>query len=587
MSTIAEQNLRQIRDSMEVYCGMTARSNANLTFAVTGDVAVKDTNANTSLDTETWSMIRFADFQGDGFPLDGSCILKEATIEGSLENGKAGIRTDIGGTATVTIGNTTSVDIAALTIVVTSGTGTITANGVVYQARRSVIIPVNANRITLVIASDDEERRLEIASITPGVSIAFDNNNLVSVSLDLRSDLSIIGGDFPISAIEIQAYWPDDIAEAISNIADDVPIWYYAGYDGDYSPTRNFYLSEPASQTDGLLTIKGEDASSRLADADSVEIQRLDSSSQNGSKVLYEWFVKLIKQSGIKLDYRQKSPAVNTSASSGVRTMIMQGGNARDYIQEIMTIAHTHTFWPVFVDAGIPRITWSKPTSKWDIYEEDCGDVTQIVDRNLARLIADGDYGIYNTVVRENAWSTIQKDISIKENQQIIKNFSDSELYWAYQVSYRKNYVWRRINSVAWIPSKTSVQKTVTEKKKKVKKWFYRPTLYGKRLKVSIDSKKLVPASKRSGSTAKVSPLAIGKLYQSGILIYPRYDRLFELSNLSGSFTWKGNPKMQPRDVFTFHHLDGTTTVCTIESIELRHSEGGTTAEIVYREGIV
>lgn len=587
MPTIAQQNLRQIRDSMEVYCGMTARSSVNLTFAVSGDVAVKDTNANASLDTESWSMISFADFQGDGFPLDGSCILKEATIEGSLEDGKAGIRTDIGGTATVTVGNTTTVDIAALTIIVTSGTGTITANGVTYQARQTVIIPVNASGITLEITSDDEERRLEIASITPGISISFDNNNLVSVFLDLRSDLSIIGGDFPISAIEIRAYWPDDIAEAISNVADDVPIWYYAGYSGDYSRTRNFYLSEPASQNDGLLTIKGEDASAKLADANTTVLQRLDSSSQNGSKVLYEWFVKLVKQSGIKLYSKEKSPSVNTSMSSTVRTMIMQDGNPRDYIQEIMTIAHTHTFWPVFVDAGIPRITWTKPTSKWDIYEEDCGDVTQIVDRNLARLVSDGDYGVQNTVTRENTWSVIQKDISIKANQQIIKNFSESDLYWSYQVSYRKNYVWRRLNSVAWIPSKTSVQKTVTEKKKKVKKWFYRPTLYGKRLKVSIDSKKLVPASKRSGSTAKVSPLAIGKLYQSGILIYPRYDRLFELSNLSGSFTWKGNPKMQPRDVFTFHRLDGTNTVCTIESIELEHEEGGTKAKITYREGIV
>jgi hypothetical protein len=58
-------------------------------------------------------------------------------------------------------------------------------------------------------------------------------------------------------------------------------------------------------------------------------------------------------------------------------------------------------------------------------------------------------------------------------------------------------------------------------------------------------------------------------------------------SNETGSFTWKGDPRMQPRDVFTWHFLDGTTELRTVETINLKHEGGGTVATITYLKGIV
>jgi hypothetical protein len=43
---------------------------------------------------------------------------------------------------------------------------------------------------------------------------------------------------------------------------------------------------------------------------------------------------------------------------------------------------------------------------------------------------------------------------------------------------------------------------------------------------------------------------------------------------------------MQPRDVFSFHRLDGSEELCTIETITLTHEGGGTKAEVTYRKGI-
>lgn len=586
MPTIASENQNQIRTGMEVHCGLTARASTNLSFTTSGDIAAVDSNISASLDTEDWTMRSLADFSGDGFPLDGSCVLLDTSATGSLEDGKIGLRSDIGGSFAVTA--SASSEITAVTVDITSGAGTITANGTTYAIRRVVVIPVNATSISMTITSDDPERRVEIASVTPGVVLEFDSENLISVDLDLRSDLSIVGSELPISAIEISAYWPDDISESITNVNDDVPIWYYAGYPGDYSTVRYFYLSESATQIDGILSIRGEDAVGKLEDADNVPLRRLDTRKRLGHVNLYNWMKSIIKGAGIKLSYAESSPTA-VGNDNTISPMLLLEASPRNYVQDIMSLSHTGTFWPTFVDAGIPRLTHTKPSSSWDIYEEDCGEVTRIVDRNLAKLKSGSeDYGLSNTVTRADSWTVIQSDISIKSGTKITKNFAD-QYYWQYSVAYKRNnaFTFALPNKVQWTASKTSVQKTVIENGKKVKKWYYRPTLYGKELSVTVNAKALTPSTKRPGRTEIVEPLAVGKLYQGSTLIYPNYARLFDMSNVSGSFIWKGNPKMQPRDVFTFHRLDGSTEVCTIESIEMHHEEGGTHATITYRQEVV
>lgn len=592
MSIIDIQNAKQIRDPFEIHCGITARSDTDLSFSMSGDIAASDSNLNAAIDNELWSMRSLADFQGEGFPLDGSCVLLDTADAGSLASGKVGLRSDIGGTMTAVV--TGDAEILALTVEVTSGSGTITANGTTYPAQQMVVIPVGAQSVTLTIASDDAAHRIEIGSITPGLDLSFANEDLISVELDLRSDLSIVSPAWAISSITIKAYYPGDLSAIIPNVGNDVPIWYYAGYPGDYSPVRHFYLSGPAEQLDGVLTFSGEDMSGKLEDAKNVPIQRLDTVAYAGRRDLYNWFTGIIEGAGIKPNSIE--PAPSTSGSLGTaRSVVMLDASPRDHVAAIMNLAHNGTFWPVFVDAGIPKITWTKPTSKWDIYEADCGEVKRSISRNVAKLETNdsNDYGVQNETVKATAWTTLESSLKITKGVRVTKNFNDA-WYWAYSVDYKQDnkFIWSLLNSVQWIPLQTSVQKKVRTGTKKGKavytnKWFYRPNLYGKLLTVNVLSRSLVPSVKRSGYTAEVSPLGIGSVYQGTTLVYPNYPGLFSISNVTGSFRWKGDPRMQPRDVFTFHRLDGTTEVCTIESIQLTHEEGGTMAEISYRKGIV
>lgn len=587
--SIDTENLKAIRPAMDVHCGLTYRTTAALTYTISGGVKVQDTNISTALANSEWDMRHLADFKGGGFPLDGSCELYQAQAA-SLDAGKIGIRSDIGGTFTVAV--TASTNIAALTVAVTSGTGTITANGNSYEAQRLTIIPVNATSVTLTIASDDADDRIEVASIIAGVVLQFDNTNLISVDLDLRADLSIVKPTWQVSGIEIQAYWPNDISSAVANIGDDVPIWYYAGYPGDYSDTRNFYLSEQVTMEQNILTIRGEDQSRKLNDAKNVALQRLDTTAKNGWRSLYQFFRNIIQNAGVKAVSVQTAPAESGNVTTN-RNMILTDAPRADYVADIMNMAHVGTFWPTFVDAGIPKISWSKPTKKWDIYEADCGDVKRFYERNISKIATEStnEHGVANTVTKQTGWTVIEEGITIKAGVPQIRNFSYPEWYWQYQVGYKKNnsFDWATLDSVKWTPTKTTVKNTadgyVGKVITKVAEYSYKPDLGGKRVVVTMDARATTIA--RPGYTEYVDPLALGKCYQGTTLLYPAYSRLFNISNVSGSFTWKGHPKMQPRDVFAFHRLDGTTETCTIETIELKHDGGGTQAAITYRLGVI
>lgn len=588
--SINTENAYSIRKAMEVHCGLTYRTTDTLTYTISGNVKLKDTNISTSLANSEWDMRQLADFSGDGFPLDGSCELYDGEDTASLAAGKLGIRSDIGDTFTVAV--TASGTIAALTIAVTSGSGTITANGVSYEARRITVVPVNALSITLTVTSDDADDRIEIASIIPGVVLDFTNDDLISVNLDLRSDLSIVNPSWQVSGIEIEAYWPNDISSAVANVGDDVPIWYYAGYTGDFSETRNFYLSEQVTMENNIISIRGEDQSHKFEDAKDLALQRLDSTNRNGWRTLYIYFRNIIQNAGIKPVSIQAPPNESGTATTN-RCMVLTQGQRRDYVADIMNMAHVGTFWPVFVDAGIPKITWTKPTSKWDIYEEDCGDVKRFYERNVAKITTEStnEHGVSNTATKGTTWELIEEGVTIKKNVPQIRNFSYPQWYWSYSIGYKKNdkFDWQTLDSVKWTPSQTTVKRKVTDVVTKVmaqvQEYAYKPNLYGKIVTITMDNRAVTMA--RPGYTETVDPKALGKCYQGTTLLYPNYARLFNISNVSGSFTWKGHPKMQPRDVFTFHRLDGSTEICTIETINLKHEGGGTQAEISYRLGVI
>lgn len=569
MPTIADANANTIRPGMQVFCGITYAGDAELSFEVE-DALIYD-------NLENEEPANLTDLAGDGFPLDGSCVEYTAGMDG------IGAISDVGAIMTITV--TSTAVIPGVTIRC-SGEGEVHVEGEVYPLRDGMVVPVD-RRWALLEFHSVEGRRIIVWNISAGANITWTNKDIVSVVVALRSDLSVVTQDLQTSDIEIQAYWPDDISEVVTAIGDDAPLWYYAGYPGDYSPMRTFYVCEEINQEDNIITIKGEDAMGRL---DYETEAMLLSAARNGpARSLYSIIMDLIKDAGIQVSC-QSRPA----AQPGSGRIIIPEATAGEIVANIMHLAHSGTFWPTYVDAGIPRLTWSVPTKKWDIYEEDCGSVSIELVRNVRKLLpSDKKYGIKSTVSDKDSSAPVDLIGAIDEVDDVHPETLDFDGYW------ENVQVYGAAKLVSYTLTEAVYEHGQTKASKAVKAWLSvaknknelgdsQAAVFGREIKITRDTSS--QRIGRLGTTETIEVLSLGTEYfdeEKTQLAYPRYARIFELRNESGKFTWKGNPKMQPRDVFRFHRLDGSYYNCTIQEIILTHEGGGLTAEITYRKGVV
>ena len=268
-----------------------------------------------------------------------------------------------------------------------------------------------------------------------------------------------------------------------------------------------------------------------------------------------------------------------------------------------MALAHVNltsvgggNFWPVYVDAGIPTLRHSKPTAKWDIYEEDCGSVVRSAERNIRTLKPDKtDYGLTSTCAVGKKMEVAKFDGCVK-GKRTTKTLNDG---FYVNLSVDPGTVeWQSANKLIFIPGQMWKTKKVT-KYKRVKGKKVKYTVEQKVKKVDKGTVKVygypvtptrlakTQTKKRPGVTEETQVLVYGQLKAADALVFPNYGCILSASNLTGSFAFKGDPRMQPRDVFTFHRLDGTTELCTIESMTLKHQGGGTSADLTYRKGVV
>ena len=584
MPTIASENLKNIRQGMDVFVHVQQVQNAALT--VTQNNA-KLYDLTTLQDTDI-TVRSLTDLQGAGFPLDGSVVLYDSTVTASAENGKLGIRSNVGSAMTVTVSASTTINALTLQI---QGNGTITANGVTYDAREVVVIPVNATSVVITV-TPDSGNRITIENILPGIVLDFDNNNLISCTLDLESNLSIVDGSWGISSIEVQGYYPDDISQAVTNMTSGTPIIYYAGYQGDYSTPRFFYVSEAVTQKNGLITIKGEDASAKLEDVIQPE-SIWQTSRQNARQEWYRKMASMVTGAGITLASKEADPPL-VDTNTAKYTVITKEGTYRDYIHYMMNLTNKNGFYPRFIDAGIPTLRWSEPTSKWDIYKEDVGDFERVVERSINKIYGDD----------ENKPLQVLLNVASKKTTISTQNVTKNKVY---DISYGDNYYNsvtysngtlkkasdKTLHSIRLTANKTtkSVKVKVKKKGKTTTKTVSKPKLsvYGYRITEQSGGVNMVTAN-RLGVTKEEKNLLWGRFvsnYNGSSYGLPNYADLFNKSNIGGSFTYKGNPHMQPRDVFRLYELDGQTyTTCTIESIETKHEDGGMISTIKYREGV-
>lgn len=637
MSTIAEQNAKQIRDAMEIYVGLSAVDSAATVSATATGYKIADTNISTSISNNTWSARPLADFAGDGFALDGSHVCYDSTAA-SLTYGKIGIRSAIGGSFTVSLTASRSID--AVTVFI-DGSGTIAnANdsSETYTARECVVVPVSGTAKTLTFTADTDSRIVLLKAL-PGIVMNFDNSNLISVTLGLRSCTAISDATWETSEIEIKAYWQDDITTAIGNLSDDVPITYKAGYGSDFSRTRYFYLSEPATMENNQITLKGEDASARL-DNVTMPLTVQKNTRKTALQKMYIDFRDAIKKYA-KITPRMVDAVPGTVGSSKkIDVLLFSASSAKDRVAEMMNMHYysssdaSRVWWLSFVDAGYPCITWKRPTVSncnrgrgiWTIKEEDCADVTRGVDRNVNKITSqDAEYGVETYCTIKSKATKFEDSKKVKAGTVYTTSFDGyvdpSTISISNGAKGTITVISKSADKVVWKSKittgtyKTKVYYKDAKHKHKSpgnKKTKYYLTKTIKTKAVTVTAKSLVisdvhksVAKNRPGTSIAVQPTTYGRQCNSnGSRLYPAYSALFQRSNETISFTWKGDPRIQPRDLIYFVPLTvinsaGTETtwdnltaaekskyVYTVDDITLSHSGGGTSAEMSVRKGI-
>ncbi len=491
-----------------------------------------------------------------------------------------------------------------------------------------------------------------IIQVTPeqGDPIVINNDNLISCTVSLRSDLSIIEPTLPESEINIEAYFDDDISDTLASIPDETPVTYQAGYPGDMSPVRNFYLAEQITWRDNVMSIHAVDAVHKLDEAIPFDmiISTVDAPP-------YRTIAYLLDRQGVTFDYEELTRTITDQGD-----IIIKQSECRDIIASLMWLMSPNkiTYDGVttdvifrYVDAGIPNLYWKAGESQWDIFEDDCGSVQRKTDRKIAKIICDWQNLEFSTgtnlVVGKFDW---YKDtgayLSIDEQVDSFEvaladgvgGYSSDTGHWPIIPSNLQGTRTEANNvSIYWGSIYTGASKLFGPDLPQAEmvgsqRSYYTQFIpwdctyasgagwgnYNSQLKmwnrivtagdISTDADsitfdlygfKYVPIATKTeltgtgtGDTINLTldkilgsayaPSSAGYSFPDGVL----QKRMENISNITGSFVWKGDPRMQPRDVVTFHRLDGTTEDITIENITITHEKGGTSAEITYRCGI-
>lgn len=580
-TTIDIENAKQIRKPMEIYIHFFAGSSASISsYGVTSTYKSYDS----TLDNTSWTMRNITDLANGGFPLDGSCEWFDSAITPSATNGKLGLRGTVGSNVVVSISSAST--LTSITIA-TKNVEDIIHGANTYPSLDVNVIPINSTSATLTFTPADANARIEINYIVPGAEFTITNDNLVSCNLALRGNLNVIDHTWEESEIEISMYYPYNIADTFAYIGEDFPITYQAGYDDDLSQLRKFYLSEPIEQNGNVISIHGVDASHLLENITMPE-QWMTSITGKSHQMIYEKFYKTISDVGINVVNYVKWSG---SSSGATQYAILPEMLARDFVSDVMNLTLNHkrgsTFYGIqFVDAGIPSVEFGDGKTfgnTWNLNKSDCAEWIESFDQNISTIKnSDSDHKINESISISNNYYRIQDEITGEVNQIIETNFD------GFYMSVAVGHTVAPSGSYTYYAG-TPISSTPTRFVFKIKTkgnygWLY---VLGRPSTITGGTNRFSNPNGLSGIVIEVNPTIYGTFTDSNGETVFNYPSVFNRSLRTGSFKFKGDPRMQPLDYInvTNDTSDGRGNVTArITSIELTHEAGGTTAVINWRE---
>lgn len=566
MATITEENRKALRSAVRVECGLQESK--------TGPTSVVPVNADADLaglaniDSGLFATT-LMDLAGSGFLNDGGAI----PMHTDTDSGRYGYISEetakVDGTFDNPVGVTVQADQNWDPI-------TLQLRGQYGETKLIQVTPTWAGgQATVYVDAWKPGERVYIIGVFLGLAWVWDNESLLSVTADLHGVGTALGGGLEVSSIEIQAYETTDYTDVIGRIQRGAPIYYTAGYNGNQSLPRRFYLSEPITWDNNVLSIRGQDASHLL---DDIEIPAYANFHAGETSTRYTIRPR-VESALATIDYdtvgsfpdiRIKPDANNDLAVRYDRKP------ARAVISEHVDLFRSSDHLRItYVDAGRPVIYYGNNGTRWTIYADEISEFNAIAEmrKNELKITLPDYYAFYNTSI-EQVDATAGKNYFIDLDPPVP-------------------------TSNVWVtPAPTSSEQINCERFKFKAAATSQYTVYGYQALENIEPGNDPYVASISGSGESFS---FDFVYQNYVtmdnyqLTKMAVADLLNRSNVTYEFTYRGNPEIQPRDILEVEVAsweDGSMSkrweTMTVDTVTLEHSDGGGfTSKIKARKGVV
>ena len=536
MTTIAEENRKTLRKAVNVLCGFRETSDEPTNTIELDNVQDYEGLANLEPTLLTATIM---DLAGNGFQNDGGAIPMQTDSDSYRYGYVSEEVSKADGTFNNPIGLTiyASNDWEYITLEVRGQYGT----SQVFQYE-----PVwSGGKTTVYVDKWDPGERVYIVGVFLGKAWIWDNSNLLSVSLDLHSVNTEIGGELEASSIEIQAYEPTDYTDVIGKITQGAPIWYAAGYAGDMSRRRKFYLSEPITWDKNILRVCGQDSTTLLDDYLPAKVEARSTTTYIDFTIAKRLLDAL---ASIQYEIVGHLPPYGSQYVVGAQDFLYIGEAARSIISQYTgTYRDEATFRATYVDAGIPTLYYGTTNPHWTIYADEISDFTPRAEANINRIEIDlPEYYLqYNSAIEEveaTAGKTYFIDLDPPCN-----------------------------SGVSITPTPTSSEQINSEKFKFVAAAATTYTIEGYEALENLTSANnpFAATSPETGTTKKIDytlPLCLGDAPGTS-LTHDAITQLLNRSNVVYEFTYRGNPHIQPRDVLNVEIATWETDYKTVSGL--------------------
>lgn len=516
MATILEENRKHLRKAMTVQCGFRESTEEPTSITPSNDVQIYEGLANLN---EGLLPVTIMDLAGDGFLNDGNAL----PMQTDTDSFRYGYMSSEVAKSDGTFDNPMSFTFSAPKA---WDTVTVELRGQYGEKQMQRVDPIwSGSQTTITIDKWIPGERVCMTAIYLGNAWVWDNADLVGVTADLHSVNTEIGGELELSSIEIQAYEPEDYTDIIGRIPKGAPIWYTAGYPGDMSTLRKFYMSEDATWDDNILTVRGQDASMLLENVE-IPVELINRLLDVRSDV---YIAERVRRALASISYDEIGNAPFILIDAPV-VVLFDSKAARSVISEYTGVFRNENELRItYVDAGTPTLWIGINGHTWTIYADEIAELNIIVEhnKNELKMTLPEFYLQWNSDI-ETITATKGKTYFVDLDPPVI--------------------------SVSATPTPTE-DSLITPNRYKFKAGASTDyTIAGREaLKNLLDDNNPYTAKNPSVGESYSFDFEMPLFVTTGgySLTKRAVDALLNRSNILYEFTYRGNPHIQPRDVLT------------------------------------